>query len=289
MRTDLQSSFTPEPGKPLLLFGGPYSNLEALQALFERARELDIPDANLLCTGDLVAYCADAQAVVDEIRARDIAVVQGNCEASLGMRGADCGCGFQPGSACDLLSGQWYRYAMAALDDESRAWMQDLPPLLAFQWAGWRWAALHGGLRQNNRFLFASDNDATLNAEIPGDADIVIAGHCGIPFTRVVGERLWHNAGVIGMPANDGTPRGWYSVAQTCAQELVLTHHALHYDALAANRKMLQRGLTGYADALLSGLWPSLDVLPPAEREATGQPLTFEPVCWSTHRCQACA
>ena len=37
--------------------------------------------------------------------------------------------------------------------------------------------------------------------------DGVIGGHCGLPFTKVVGDRLWHNPGAIGMPANDGTPR----------------------------------------------------------------------------------
>jgi predicted phosphodiesterase len=272
------------------LFGGPYGNLEALLALLEQADRLGIPDRNLLCTGDLAAYCADAQAVVDEIRARGIAVVQGNCEQSLGAGREDCGCGFEAGSACDLLSAQWYRYTMSELTDDSCAWMRQLPPLIDFTWGGRRWSAIHGGLRQNNRFLFASASDAELAAELPQTSDIVVAGHCGIPFTRVVRGQLWHNPGVIGMPANDSTRRVWFSVAEADDDRVAITHHALSYDAETASRKMHAQGLTGYGQALLSGLWPSLDVLPAAERRTTGTPLAFDPVYWSSeHRRQDCA
>ena len=38
--------------------------------------------------------------------------------------------------------------------------------------------------------------------------DAIIGGHSGLPFTQTLGSRLWHNPGAIGMPANDGTPRG---------------------------------------------------------------------------------
>lgn len=36
---------------PVLAFGGPYSNLQATQALFEQAKERDISEQNLICTG----------------------------------------------------------------------------------------------------------------------------------------------------------------------------------------------------------------------------------------------
>ena len=38
-----------------------------------------------------------------------------------------------------------------------------------------------------------------------GGVDGLVAGHCGLPFTQTIDGRLWHNPGVIGMPANDGT------------------------------------------------------------------------------------
>jgi hypothetical protein len=43
---------------PLLVFGGPYSNLEATKAMLAEARRRAIAPGNIVCTGDLVAYCA---------------------------------------------------------------------------------------------------------------------------------------------------------------------------------------------------------------------------------------
>ena len=46
---------------PLLIFGGPYGNRHALEALLSTAETLDIPPSHMLCTGDLAAYAADTR------------------------------------------------------------------------------------------------------------------------------------------------------------------------------------------------------------------------------------
>lgn len=106
-------------------------------------------------------------------------------------------------------------------------------------------------------------------------ADVVVGGHCGLPFSQLLGSGLlWHNAGVVGMPANDGTPRTWFSVLQPEEEALRVTHHPLTYNHEAAAKKMRERDLPpGYSNALTTGLWPSLDVLPPIEAAQTGRPL----------------
>ncbi|HRY02049.1 MAG TPA: hypothetical protein P5256_02915, partial [Beijerinckiaceae bacterium] len=53
---------------PVIVFGGPYSNLHALDALLDEARRLGVSPANMISTGDLVAYCADPRGVVDRFR-----------------------------------------------------------------------------------------------------------------------------------------------------------------------------------------------------------------------------
>ena len=88
---------------PLLVFGGPYSNLEATEAILAEARRRAVPPSNIVCTGDLAAYCADPQAVIDLVRNARILVVMGNCEESLAAGAADCGCGFAEDSACAAL------------------------------------------------------------------------------------------------------------------------------------------------------------------------------------------
>src|SRR5215472_14622804 len=80
--------------KPLMVFGGPYSNLEATRAVLEEAARLSISADHIICTGDVVAYGADAAATVDLVRDRVGHVVMGNCEQSLAAGSVDCGCGF---------------------------------------------------------------------------------------------------------------------------------------------------------------------------------------------------
>jgi len=91
---------------PLLVFGGPYSNLEATEAILQEARRRAITPSNIVCTGDLVVYCADPQGVVDLLRSSGIRIITGNCEESLAAQAADCGCGFAEDSACAVLSQQ---------------------------------------------------------------------------------------------------------------------------------------------------------------------------------------
>ena len=268
---------------PLLVFGGPYSNLQATRALLAEAEALGIPPERMLCSGDLVAYCADPQATADLIRAASIPVVMGNCEESLGEDAEDCGCGFTPGSSCDLLSVQWYRYAVQALDQNTKAWMHGLPRRIDFSLGGLRFAAVHGDVEQISRFVFPASPAAEKAGQIAAaGVDGVIGGHSGLPFSEVLAGRLWHNAGVIGMPANDGTPRVWYSLLRPTARGIEIENRALAYDHAAAAAAMAQRDLPpGYARSLVSGLWPADDIMPEADRRRRGQALAPRSLAFS--------
>lgn len=112
---------------PIVLFGGPYSNLQALNAMLDA-----IGSRRAICTGDVVAYGADAFGCVEELRASGIPVVAGNCEQQIASGAQDCGCGFEDGSACDLASRGWFAHATAHITSEQRAWMDGLPDLLFF-------------------------------------------------------------------------------------------------------------------------------------------------------------
>lgn len=84
---------------------------------------------------------------------------------------------------------------------------------------------------------------------------------------------IWLNAGAVGMPADDGTPRGWFAVLTPEAEGLGVEILPLDYDHRSAAASMRRARLPeGYAAALSYGLWPSCDVLPPAERARRGQP-----------------
>ncbi len=86
--------------------------------------------------------------------------------------------------------------------------MAALPQRIDLMLAGHRIAVVHGAPSRINRLIFASTPDQDIAAEIAlTGAEGVIGGHCGVPFTRLLGPFLWHNTGAIGMPANHGTTR----------------------------------------------------------------------------------
>ncbi|RRJ85365.1 metallophosphoesterase family protein [Aestuariirhabdus litorea] len=268
----------PGPG-PLLVFGGPYSNLEATRTLQARAEALGVPPENCLCTGDLIAYCARPAETLDAIQAWGCTSIMGNCEESLVQQAADCGCGFEAGSACDALSQGWFRFARARINEQQRAWMATLPQQLQFRWHQFTVTLVHGAPSRINRFLFASSETAEKQKELESSgAQLLLAGHCGLPFGQTIagpeGSRYWLNSGAIGMPANDGTPDGWYLLLEPEGDSVRASWHRLPYNAPSEQQAMRAAGLdNGYASALTSGLWPSMDVLPEPERLQQGTPL----------------
>ncbi len=247
----------------VLLFGGPYSNLQAAEALF--AAHGSIPRGNRICTGDVVAYCADPGATWDLVAAETGCVVAGNCEQQLATRAPDCGCGFEGGTTCDLLSRGWYPFADARMSDAQRAAMAACPEVAVFRHGGRRMAVIHGGVTDIARFIWSvspaevfAEERAALEA-LTGPVDMIVAGHSGIAFTRDLDGCLWVNAGVIGMPPHDENAATEYAVLHADGVQL----HKLDYDAATARSAMEAAGLTqGYHAALTTGVWPSEDVLP---------------------------
>jgi hypothetical protein len=109
-----------------------------------------------------------------------------------------------------------------------------------------------------------------------------MGGHCGLRFTQAIDGKLWHNAGAIGMPSNDGTPRVWFSLLRAEADGIVIEHRPLDYDYAAAAAKI--RGVRlpeEYAASLETGLWPTCDVLPLKEVHERGVALEPGSAFWS--------
>lgn len=274
---------------PLLLFGGPYGNRQALDALLDEAEALGIPPGRMICTGDLAAYAADPQPVADRLRDAGVPVVMGNVEEALAEDAADCRCGFDKGSLCDALAAAWYRHADAALDADTKRWMGELPRRIEFALAGRRFAVIHGGVERINRFVFPATPAGEKRAELAlAGTDAVIGGHSGLPFTDRFGDRLWHNAGAIGLPANDGTPRVWYGLLNPTSAGIAVAVRALSYDHGGAAARIRAVGLPdAYALALETGLWPSDDVMPAADRARRGRPIRPSETLWPRRRASA--
>ena len=281
---------------PILLFGGVYSNLQALQALKAAAEKHGIPPSNIICTGDTPGYCADPEACLDIVENWGIHAIAGNVETNLVNGTDDCGCGFGDGSRCDMFAKLWYTFAAANVSKKNLAYMANLPDMLRFEYAGKKVVVLHGSPENQSEFVWKSTPKEIKQKYCEAvKADIVIGGHCGLPFTDTLTNAdlsraepinnqlslitnhlspLWLNPGVIGMPANDATPRTWYAILND-SEELSATFHELHYNHTAAKSRMLddRRLPVSYAATLSTGIWDNTEIMPPAEEAQQGIPL----------------
>lgn len=257
----------------LLVFGGVYSNLYALQALRTVAERQGLTPDRIICTGDVVAYGAAPQECLALLREWGVHTILGNVEIQLRDDLEDCGCNFDSGTRCDLLSRQWYPYARRAIAPEDRAWLRTWPDQLAFTYAGRRVRVVHGSPSATAEFVFASTPWEAKAAHLAAaSADVLLAGHCGLPFVQAEGAQAWLNAGVIGMPANDGTPDGWYMTLQERPEAAFAVRlHRLVYDFGAAQRDMEAAQLpVQYSRTLSTGIWDNCEILPPEETAAQG-------------------
>jgi predicted phosphodiesterase len=262
---------------PLLIFGGIYSNLQALQALRVEAERLQLPAQRIICTGDVVAYCADPEACVALVRDWGIHCIAGNVELQLMDGAADCGCNFEDNTRCDLFSKKWYPYVKAQLSATSLAWLAKLPQFLRFRYAEQDVLVLHGSYEATAAFIFRSTPWTTKARQFQlAKADLILAGHCGLPFRETRKGKQWLNAGVIGMPANDGNPEVWYLTLRAEGKKVVPNFHALAYDFQTAATRLEAANLPpAYAQTLRTGIWDNCDILPSTESQQQGQPLVF--------------
>lgn len=259
----------------ILVFGGVYSNLQALEAVYQKAQELNIDANHIICTGDIVAYCAQPVECINFIKDWGIHCIAGNVEMNLVDDVDDCGCNFEDGSRCDVFSRQWYPYLKSKITSTDLAWMENLPHYLSFAYADKKVFVLHGGYPNTSEFIFKSTPwEVKQNIFDALNADVILAGHCGIPFADTQGDKLWLNAGVIGLPANDGKPKVWYALLDDENEKLSFRICELDYDFEIAAQMMEGKPLPQtYTETIRTGIWDNCEILP--EKEAKEQGLNL--------------
>lgn len=261
----------------LLVFGGVYSNLPALQQLKSIAEEKAFLPNEIICNGDMVGYCAQPEECIQLIKEWGIHNIIGNVEENLRDGVDDCGCDFEEGTRCDIFSRQWYPYAQQSVSKESVEWMKTLPRYLKFEFGGKNWAVVHGSTSHISQFIFNStpweEKERQLNI---AEAEGIIAGHSGLPFSNQKEGKHWINPGVIGMPANDGKTAVWYATLELREGALLVQHNTFNYDHITANQLMLEKGLpASYAKTLLTGIWDNCEILPEEETAVQGKEILF--------------
>ena len=157
--------------------------------------------------------------------------------------------------------------------------MNTLPDFIEFEFGGKKCFVVHGSFDETSEYIFESTNwkikSNNFNAT---QADIVIAGHSGLPFSQKHEQKFWLNPGVIGMPANDGTNRVWYMILDLDAhQEIQYEHKYFNYDHSEASRLMIECNLPKeYAKTIIDGIWDNCEILPDEETKKQGVPIDFD-------------
>ncbi len=262
----------------LLLFGGVYSNLQALEQLISIAKTEGVTPENCICTGDITGYCAQPEETITAFKNWGALSITGNVELQLANDSEDCGCDFKAGGRCDSFSKMWFPFTKAHLSESSLEWISHLPEFITFDYSGKKVTVVHGSYENVSEFIFESTSENIKKDCLEQTkSDVVIAGHCGLPFSQAIGNKFWLNPGVIGMPANDGTQRVWYMLLEIENGELKYTHRSFEYDYQAAQQSMYKNHLPeAYADTLASGIWDNMEILPELEKMGQGIPINFD-------------
>lgn len=246
--------------------GGPYGNPGALEAFVVDARARGCE--RLYCLGDLGGFGPDADALRPLLEEAGVSCIAGNYDVALARADPDCGCGYR--DATDNAFAQLiYDHTLATTDRGFAAWMGAQPTERRERVDGVDVHMVHGSPLTLNDFWWESlgEDEHRLRVAASG-ADVVLCTHSGLPWQRRVAGTLVVNVGVLGKPANDGTPDVWYAVLDCedgrSSAELV----PLAYDWQAHAASMRAAGLPeAFVETVETGWWTTcLEVLPPLER-----------------------
>lgn len=252
----------------LAAFGGVYGNHLALDAVLgDIARHA--PDA-AWCLGDLGGFGPHPDLALERLRQSGIAVLQGNYDASVGHDLDDCACGYTDPRDRHFAQIS-FDYTRARTAPAHKAWMRTLPPLHRFEAAGRRVLLCHGSPRRQNEFLWDSTcSDDFLEWLCDAHAaDVLLCTHTGLHWHRALPSgRHVVNAGAIGRPAHDGTPRIWYAALEWNAHFLDVSFRALDYDHARLAQEMAREGLPSeFIATIRTGWWTTcLENMPFRER-----------------------
>jgi hypothetical protein len=280
----------------IALFGGIYSNHLALRAAIADAARRGC--RKMFCLGDLGAFGPNPDKIFPLLLEHGVETLRGNYDDSIGNNLPDCQCGYTD-PADNHYARLSYRYTYEKTSATWRPWLAALPDHLRFiisasssndadppgaaqpgpasnpksQIRNPKSAAVlccHGSPRQMNEFLWETTTPTHLLEKFCDDfhADVIVVTHTGLPWIRrLSANRLFINCGVLGRPANDGTPRVGYTILDG-TQHDIAEYIRLDYDhdALAAEMES-ERLPQPFIETIRTGWWTTcLEILPAKER-----------------------
>jgi putative phosphoesterase len=177
-----------------------HANLEAFAAL---PRDYD----ELWVLGDLDNYGPDPAATIDFVRSHASMVIRGNHDHSVGFA-ADCGC-----SPRFLTMAEATRdYTIATLSKTDKQYLRQLPTSARREVEGTIFFLCHATPANLLYEYRPSDSPLWDQAEEASTgANVILAGHTHLQFSRRYGERIIVNPGSLGQ-SKAGNPLARYAI-----------------------------------------------------------------------------
>ncbi len=248
----------------LALIADIHANLPALEAVLS---DIDAnPDVEAIFhLGDLVGYAPWPNETVALLRSRDIRGVAGNYDSTVAHRHAHCGCHYEDPLELEL-SHKSFAWTLAAVNDETRAYLASLPFRLDLRPTGGHRRGpvvclVHGTPMLNTVYWQEdrSDEFCLKMAKRAGlrSGDTIVFGHTHLPWQRRLEGILFVNAGSVGRP-KDRDARAGYVLITIGDTQVVAQSQRVQYDVEKATSGILESGLPhDLAQALRRGGAPA--------------------------------
>jgi putative phosphoesterase len=195
-----------------------HGNVQALDTVLADIENRGV-DA-LYCLGDLVGYAPFPNEVTERIRAKGIPTIMGNYDDGVGFDRDECGCAYRD-PVERALGDQSFNWTKTHVTSENKAFLRTLLKELRIEADGKRVLLVHGSPRKINEYLF-EDRPVSSFQRIAAssNADVIVFGHTHRPYTKLVDNVLFVNAGSVGKP-KDGDWRACYALLDLEAAEPV--------------------------------------------------------------------
>ncbi len=205
-----------------------HGNMTALGAVLADLRTRAV-DATY-CLGDLVGYAAHPNEVTQRIRAEGIPTIMGNYDDGVGFERDECGCAYT--NPVDReLGDRSLAWTKATVTAENKAFLRTLVSEIRFDADGRRVLLVHGSPRRMNEYLFEDRPISSFQRlAASSNADIIVFGHTHKPYTKLVDDVLFVNAGSVGKP-KDGDLRACYVVLDPSDEANPVEFIRVPYDA----------------------------------------------------------
>lgn len=210
-----------------------HGNIDALDAVLERLEHEGVEF--ILCAGDLVAYGAHPNSVIDRVKGLGIPCVMGNYDDAVAWDKAKAS--RKPSSPLnEPLKQAALDWTKGIVRPENKRFLKSLPRLLEYKLAGKKLLVLHAGLGHLDDWLVPGE-PLLAQAVAQLGADILVLGHSHQVFCEQIGQTLVINPGAVGRSL-DGDVRAACAVLNL--KSLNVKPFRLTYDlknALEAIRK----------------------------------------------------